>query len=153
MKTRIDVFVYQTGEEFFQSTPGTKFLAPSPFIYDWQHCLIDQRGWVWQAELCGSTWGIGFATICKRVLGYERSTNGKYYKVIHKMNLNHQQAKQICSADGAALAIAPYGSQDKRAVEKYIVRLAAVVREIASAGFWVDGTDAALEGTWKLPDG
>ncbi len=111
----------------------------------------------WERDICAYEYNAEYAALCKRRLGYARGANGKYYKVIHKMNVNYGQAKAACEADGARLATAPYGSLDKLAMERYVLQLTAVVKydnlDPTIYGYWVDGSDSSVEGTWMLPDG
>jgi hypothetical protein len=71
------------------------------------------------------------------------------------MNVSYMQAKQLCEADGSKLAIAPYGTGDKIAIQPYVLRLAAAVlnSDPVLYGYWMDGTDSVIDGLWQLPDG
>ncbi len=112
---------------------------------------------IWKPDICGYIYYAEYAALCKRDVGYARGVNGKYYKVIHTMNVNYGQAKAACKADGTRLATAPYGKLDKLAMERYVLPLTAVVMydnlDPTIYGYWVDGSDDAVEGMWKLPDG
>jgi hypothetical protein len=76
------------------------------------------------------------------------STNNKYYKVLYLFNKTHPEAKAACQADGARLASAPYGLPNNDAMAMFNGQSAATITY-----FLVDGTDAAAEGAWVLPDG
>jgi hypothetical protein len=109
-------------------------------------------------DICGYVYpGTYYASMCKRRVGYAQGANGKYYRVVHRTNLNYTQAKAACEADWTKLATAPYGLLDKRAMERYVMPLIAVIKDGNNDptiwGYWVDGSDASVEGTWQLPDG
>ena len=108
--------------------------------------------WLWDDATC-SELSLRYSRICSKTIGYTRAVNGKYYKKLDVFMVTHAEARQLCEAEGARLAIAPYGSADWKAFEKYTIELSLMRTKTPAPGYLVDGTDEGSEGTWRLPNG
>ena len=86
---------------------------------------------------------------CRRTVGYRLELNGKYYKVLHVRTTNYARARTLCEAEGGRLASAPYGLQENTAMGSFRAQMAGRGPET----LMVNGTDAAREGVWVLPNG
>jgi hypothetical protein len=62
-------------------------------------------------------------------------------------------ARDMCKADSARLASAPYGPQDKEAFNQFAAIAGVLKHGSIIDGIVVDGTDSEVEGIWKLPNG
>ena len=94
--------------------------------------------------------------LCRRTVGYNLASNGKYYKVLHLSQkvTSFSSVKAMCRAEGAQLAIAPYGAEDNRAMAQVRAQLSNMGMSSPTDFFlYIDGTDASADNLWILPDG
>ncbi len=90
---------------------------------------------------------------CRRTVGYKLAINGVYYKLLYSRPKSHQEALQMCKADGAQLANAPYGQLDRDAFGQFAALLWGLFGRSVLDGIIVDGTDNEIDGLWKIPNG
>jgi hypothetical protein len=90
---------------------------------------------------------------CRKTIGYKLASNGAYYKLLYQRPNSHQEARDMCKVDGAWLASAPYGQQDRQAFNQFVAITGVLQVGAILDGIIVDGTDAEVEGIWKLPNG
>ena len=99
----------------------------------------------WETVSCTSTALVDH--ICQSSIGYERASNGKYYKH-HTIALkNHSEAQAICASEGGNLANL-FGS-NWFAAEPYRLRII----NGPSSQMKIGGTDNVTKMIWTLPDG
>ena len=108
----------------------------------------------WDDVACdGSDYSAPLSRLCMRTVGYSLASNRRFYKIMHEINKYHTEAMALCLADGGRIAIAPYGPTEIKAIEPYVAQMSGL-RDLAKQSmFRLDGTDAAVEGIWNLPDG
>ncbi len=101
----------------------------------------------WTTIACASTQMVD--QICENTTGYEKASNGKYYKQHGIALRNHSEAQAICASQGGNLAnmFGPNWS----ATEPYRLRM---LRGVANAQMKLGGISPPGEiGLWVLPDG
>lgn len=103
---------------------------------------------IWHDAYCWASFPI--SVVCRRTVGYKLASNGVYYRLVFARTKSHLEARRACQADGAQLANAPYGQQDKQAFGQFAVMLSGLG---VYQGILVDGNDWDTEGLWKLPNG
>jgi hypothetical protein len=114
---------------------------------------VASRTGLWEDVSCIVTFNASTNLVCRRTVGYKKASNGVYYRLLHQIPKNHQDARDMCKADGATLANAPYGEEDKTAFMQFVAILGGVWSRGVLDSIFVDGTDEEVEGLWKLPNG
>jgi hypothetical protein len=100
----------------------------------------------WETVLCNSTQLVDL--ICENTTGYERASNGKYYKQHGIVLRYHSDAQAICASEGGNLANL-FGS-NWFAAEPYRLR---ILNGLPYMQMKIAGTRNSANTSWILPDG